>query len=74
MVWGAICSTGKCNLYIHDKTVDSTEYIECLEKAFIPMKKDLFGRKKCYLLQDGARSHTSKLTLEWCKSQKINIL
>ncbi|KAL4469135.1 hypothetical protein ABPG72_020088 [Tetrahymena utriculariae] len=73
MVWGAVSMEGKCELYIHDTTVDSSAYITCLEKSLLPMIKAFYGRKKYVLFQDGARCHTSKQTLEWCQNKKIQI-
>ncbi|KAL4454665.1 hypothetical protein ABPG74_021870 [Tetrahymena malaccensis] len=73
MVWGVICISVKSTLYIHSTSIDSDAYIQCLGDSLIPMGIQNYGnRKKWYLLQDGARCHTSKKTLDWCASNKVN--
>ena len=70
--WAAISKDGRSSLHIFDHTVDSTEYIHCLENAFLPAlyRKDWLAldKAKTYMFsQDGASSHFSKETQRWQK-------
>ncbi|KAL4465540.1 hypothetical protein ABPG72_013989 [Tetrahymena utriculariae] len=38
-VWGAASIEGRSRLYFHEKTVDSEEYIKCIEESFFPAAK-----------------------------------
>jgi hypothetical protein len=37
---------GKSELFIHKKTVDSEQYMKCLEEALLPATKKFYPRRK----------------------------
>lgn len=70
--WAAISYTGRSTLHIFEHTVDSIEYIYCLDSALVPALYDpeflgLRKSKKYVFQQDGARPHTANLTQGWLK-------
>ena len=44
-IWGGISFKGKTNLYFFEKTVNSEEYIKCLQFEMIPRARELFRRR-----------------------------
>ena len=56
MLWGAISVRGKSKLVMVDGTLDTIQYTEIMEDAFMPMISDFYGGEDdlvCYQ-QDGA--------------------
>lgn len=71
MVFGAICSTGKCPLIFVEKGVkiDKEVYInDILEKNLVPWASKHFAGKSWIFQQDGAPAHTAKKTQQWCET------
>jgi transposase len=69
MVWGGIWTTGRTKLHICEGNVDSDEYCNILFKHLIEDNKDEFKT----VLQDGAKSHTSKYTKDFIKNFELEI-
>ncbi|CAO4377463.1 unnamed protein product [Caenorhabditis nigoni] len=70
MVFGAICSNGKCPLVSVDKGVKiNKEYYveEILEKHLLPWAQNHFSGQHWIFQQDGAPAHTAKFTQDWCE-------
>jgi hypothetical protein len=58
--WAAIGSGFKFPLIIFAKNVDSTHYVDSLQKSgFFESEDGRFGSRQWYLVQDGAPCHTS---------------
>uniref|UniRef100_A0A8R1I9L0 DDE_3 domain-containing protein n=1 Tax=Caenorhabditis japonica TaxID=281687 RepID=A0A8R1I9L0_CAEJA len=71
MVFGAICSTGKCPLVFVEKDLKITKeyYVkEILEKQLLPWAQQHFNGQHWICQQDGAPPHTAKYTQDWCKA------
>ncbi|KAL4500824.1 hypothetical protein ABPG72_020058 [Tetrahymena utriculariae] len=73
-VWLAICSKGVSPVYIFDKgPVNGQVYIEKVLPIAKKFGDNSFGNDWTYQ-QDGATSHTNKLSQEWCLSNLPNFI
>lgn len=73
MIWGAICSQGRCGLWFMPKntTINGSVYLQIL-KDKLPV---FFGIYGCTTFQqDGAPCHKVKGVLKWLKEQNISLL
>ena len=71
MVWAGITASGKAPLVFVPPgvKVNSKFYIQSvLEEAVLPWSKEMFKEKPWTFMQDGAPSHTAKVTQEWLKN------
>jgi hypothetical protein len=69
MVWAAVSKEGKSPLVFVSPgaKVNTTYYVDCiLKQGLLPWAKALYGRKAWTFVQDGAPSHTSKITQKFC--------
>jgi transposase len=73
MVWGAIGSNGKSDLIVINGRMCSGDYCEMLKNHLLPSEKKV-GGKNWIFQQDNAAIHTSKESMEWFKTKKINVL
>ncbi|KAG4075258.1 hypothetical protein HA402_003049 [Bradysia odoriphaga] len=62
--WGAISARG-IYLTFFDETVEHENYIEMLDKEFIPFLSRNNLLEEAYLMQDGATPHTCNATLDF---------
>ena len=70
MVWAAISERGKTPLVFVPQgiKINKERYIEdILEGALIPWCNSVYGDEVWTFQQDGATSHTSRLTQQWCR-------
>ncbi|KAL4505207.1 hypothetical protein ABPG72_016274 [Tetrahymena utriculariae] len=73
-IWAGVSKRGgKTNIHIYEESVNAEMYIKCLEQTYIPYLKNVMQIKYSnpQLLQDGARPHTAKVTLEYLNKNKI---
>ena len=72
MVSVAVSKAGKSQLFFVDPgtKVDAHYYTNVLMKKIIPQMDRRTGGKEYLFMQDGARAHTAKLTLEKLGKQK----
>lgn len=73
MVWGGFGYGGKTELVFLEGRVDSEQYVDVLKNHLLRAGKKICG-KNWIFQQDNASVHTSKLTLDWLKSKKVNFL
>ncbi|KAL4500790.1 hypothetical protein ABPG72_020024 [Tetrahymena utriculariae] len=73
-VWCGISMLGRTKVFVHTSSINSDTYMECLEQALLPAATKFYYRRKIKLLQDGARSHTSQATSEFCQENNIDII
>jgi transposase len=78
MLWGGISRKGKTEMFYwkvsEDLTVDSFEYIECLEQTLLPKMDSLYGIGRWRLMQDNARPHTAGVTQNFLKENNIRVI
>ncbi|KAG1662924.1 Transposable element Tcb2 transposase [Nymphon striatum] len=70
MVWAAVSSDGRKSplVFIEQGTkVNSVVYMKLLEENVLPWVTQAFGDNYVFI-QDGAPSHMSNVTQQWCKS------
>ena len=72
-VWGAICEEFYC-LVILGKNVDAEDYVDTLEKHFLPHLVEHGGPENFILMQDNASSHTAELTTDWLQEKKLEVM
>ena len=70
MVWGGVWWEGRTKLCFIDGTVDATYYQHIIEDYLI--KPHL--TEELMVLQDGARAHTAKSTLEYADENDVTLL
>ena len=74
MVWLGVCSKGVTPLVILDKgTINHERYIEEVLPVALKYGNKVFGDDWTYQ-QDGATSHTHKLTQQWCEDKFSSFL
>lgn len=69
MVWAAVSQEGKSPLVFVSRgaKINTKYYVDCiLKQALLPWAKALYGKKSWTFVQDGAPSHTSKITQKFC--------
>lgn len=73
MVWGCFWSGGVGPLVVLDGSVNQLAYIECLKDNLVPWLEELSETEgKPFIYQeDGASSHTGKLSREWKDNQRV---
>jgi len=76
MVWGAISLCGSFEIFILRENVNAETYIGTPEKFFENFKELAPGVPLSHIVfqQDGASAHTAKMTTEYLKTKKINLL
>ena len=76
MVWAAIASKGKSNLWIgkYGFKINSEEYCKMLNDTLVPFILANYQNGSYLVLQDNARCHTSKESSKWLIENQINIL
>ena len=70
MVWAAVSQAGKSPLVFVPEGVkiNKETYIETiLEQTLKPWAKKTYGDKSWTFQQDGATSHTARVTQQWCE-------
>ena len=74
MIFGGISYNWKTPLISIEGNVNSTIYIdECIDlSGMIPEMNSIYGVKQWFLLQDGASSHTSRVTMDYLQTY-INV-
>lgn len=71
MVWGAVYSTGVLDLQRVQGSLNSTKYIQLLDKNLLP---HLQQHPTQHFQQDNATAHSSKLTKDWFQANNIEVL
>lgn len=74
MIWGCFSSAGPGDLHIIKDTMNSRKYCEILENHLCSSARRLRLGRRWVFQQDNDPKHTSKLTTEWFKSHRINVL
>ena len=75
MIWAGIGFDFKSNLVICRNSVDAPEYIKILlSSGAIEGMNRLHGRGRWTLMQDGAPSHFSEVTLDWLHKNKVAVV
>ncbi len=75
MVWGCVTQRGVGRLHRIDGIMDSALYIEILKETYLGTLKDHGIKvKEVYFQQDGDPKHRSKMTSEWIKKKRIDLL
>ena len=75
MVWGAIGPDFRTDLIRCSKGVTGAEYVRIIEESrMIPTLNAKFGEGKWIYVQDGATSHTCRLTSDYLASQKVAVM
>lgn len=75
IILGGIFYNWKTPLICIERNVNSTVYIdECIDQSgMIPEMNNIYGVKQWFLLQDGASSHTSQVTMDYLQTY-INVI
>lgn len=73
MVWGAFSSKGRLNLAFPSCRMNSKEYTDVLQACLLPFKRK-YRRTKFIFQQDNAAIHSSRETMEWFQSHKVEVL
>lgn len=71
-VWGAVSITNRSQLYVFNTSVTKEAYVACLTNALLPVFSSKRRHRK--LVQDGAPSHTAKLTMTFLEDNHIEVL
>ena len=70
MVWGAFSFHGKSNLTTITTSQNSAEYQSHLRDTLLPVWQEL-SRENGILMQDNARCHVSRDSMDWLRTQNI---
>ena len=71
---GAFSAKRKLTLQFIDKKLNSNVYIDILKRAKFSKYGKILGGKKWLFQQDNAPIHKAKVTMNYFKSEKINLL
>lgn len=73
MVWGAICASGRCGLYIIPKgeTVRAKNYLQIIQEK-VPTFMQIKGTD--VFQHDGAPAHTAKIVKNWLRDCPFDVL
>ena len=74
MVWGCMSARGVGNLKFIDGTIIAQKYVNILEENLLPSINYLSDNGEFIFQQDGASSHTTKITKKYLESREINVL
>jgi len=74
MIWGAMSAAGVGTLYYCKGTVNAESYQQILQDAMLPSARALFRSNDYKFMQDGARPHTARSTLNWLNQHGIHLL
>lgn len=74
MIWGCMSSKGVGSLHFIDGTVNAQKYIDILRTNLLPSVEILVDDGEWTFQQDGASSHTAKITKQWFQDNSINVL
>jgi transposase len=70
MVWAAVWYQGRTTLSITTGGIGSKRYCEILGEHLLPV----YPNQRFKLLQDNAKAHIAKNTIDWCKEYGITLL
>uniref|UniRef100_A0A1I7UW61 Transposable element Tc3 transposase n=1 Tax=Caenorhabditis tropicalis TaxID=1561998 RepID=A0A1I7UW61_9PELO len=73
MIWAAFCSAGFLKIAFVSHRMNSSDYQQVLQDNLIPFCHR-FSRRQFLFQQDNAAIHTSRSTLDWFNSKKIDVM
>jgi len=76
MVWAAIGWRGKTPIVFIDETINAPVYVKVLQDYRLPSGQEITcsDKWKYIFMQDNCRVHTAKLTSEFLKKKKVDVL
>ena len=74
MLWGCFSSAGTGALIRMEGKMDGAKYRKVLEGIPLPSARKLKLGRKFTFQQDNDPKHTAKVTPEWLRNKKINVL
>lgn len=74
MVWGCFAARGVGKLHFIEGTVNAEKYIRILEDHLLPSVPMITTFDEFVFQQDGASSHTAKITKKWLHDNGIEVL
>lgn len=74
-IWACFSGKGYGPCQVFAGTMNSTRYLQVLEKNLLPYMRDNWRRHAdCYFQQDGATCHTAHIVKDWLDRHNINLL